>query len=202
MLLLLDVATGWRWLRPWGGLGLVAIGILDSSPIPTAGGLDIFTILFAARNKELWFYYALMATLGSVLGAYLTYRIGRKGGKETLEQKFPKKRLERVYRMFEKWGFGAVFLSGVLPPPFPMAPFLFGAGALKLPLRQFLAAVVSARLLRFTGVAYLASLYGPGLIRLISNIGVTGALVGIALIIGIGVAAFLVLRRRAQHAAS
>ena len=38
----------------------------------------------AARSAELWFYYAVMATLGSVLGGFVTYRLARKGGKESL----------------------------------------------------------------------------------------------------------------------
>jgi len=32
----------------------------------------------------------------SVIGGFVTYRLARKGGKETLERKFPARRLEKV----------------------------------------------------------------------------------------------------------
>jgi membrane protein YqaA with SNARE-associated domain len=50
--------------------------------------MDILTIVLSARKKELWLYYAFMATMGSVIGGYVTYRLARKGGKETIERKF------------------------------------------------------------------------------------------------------------------
>jgi len=44
----------------------------------------------------------------SVIGGFVTYRLARKGGKETLERKFPARRLEKVYKIFRLWGFGAM----------------------------------------------------------------------------------------------
>ncbi len=129
LLLLFDV---WRTLRRLGGLGLILMGVLDSSVIPTPGGLDALTIVLAAREKELWFYYAAMAVIGSVLGGYLTYRLGRKGGEEALERRLSKKRLQSVHSAFERWGFGTVFIPAIMPPPFPLSPFLLGAGATEL----------------------------------------------------------------------
>src|ERR1041385_997396 len=46
----------------------------------------------------------LDATIGSVIGGYVTYRLARKRGKETLERKFPARTLEKVYRIFGRWG--------------------------------------------------------------------------------------------------
>ncbi len=77
-----------RWIFHLGGLGFIPLGLLDSSVIPLPGSMDILTIVLSARKKELWLYYALMATIGSVIGGYTTYRLARKGGKETLERKF------------------------------------------------------------------------------------------------------------------
>src|SRR5713101_9987325 len=77
-----------RWIFQLGGLGFIPLGLLDSSVIPLPGSMDVLTIVLSAHNQELWLYYALMATLGSVMGGYVTYRLARKGGKETLERKF------------------------------------------------------------------------------------------------------------------
>src|ERR1700674_2785107 len=114
-----------RWIFSLGGLGFIPLGLLDSSVIPLPGSMDVLTIVLSARKQELWLYYALMATIGSVIGGYITYRLARKGGKETLERKFPAKRLAKVYRVFERWGFGAIAIAALLPPPAPMHPFLF-----------------------------------------------------------------------------
>ena len=67
-----------------------------------------------------------MATVGSVTGGFVIYRLARKGGKETLEHKFPARRLEKVYRVFRRWGFGAIAIAALLPPPAPTVPFLCG----------------------------------------------------------------------------
>src|SRR6202140_1069765 len=106
-----------RWIFHLGGLGFIPLGLLDSSVIPLPGSMDVLTVVLAAGKKELWFYYALMATAGSVIGGFVTYRIARKGGKETLERKIRAKKLKKVYQTFERWGFGAIAVGALLPPP-------------------------------------------------------------------------------------
>jgi len=75
-------------VRHLGGFGLFLLAIVDSSPIPTFGGLDILTAILAARRHEPWYYYAGVATAGSVIGAYLTFRMARKAGLDYLNRKF------------------------------------------------------------------------------------------------------------------
>src|SRR6266404_6760412 len=90
-----------RQLLHLGGIGLVPLGLLDSSVVPLPGSMDVATILLSARDKRLWFYYATMATLGSVLGGFLTYRIARRGGEQALTKRFSKKRVEKVVNTFD-----------------------------------------------------------------------------------------------------
>ena len=59
-----------HWLFQLGGIGLIPLGILDNSPIPLPGIMDVATIVLCARQEQLWLYYALMATVGSVIGGY------------------------------------------------------------------------------------------------------------------------------------
>src|SRR5579884_232594 len=72
------------WIYALGGLGFIPLGLLDNSVIPLPGSMDILTIFLSARKQQLWLYYASMATIGSVLGGFVTYRLAQKGGKETL----------------------------------------------------------------------------------------------------------------------
>lgn len=177
--------------RRWGGLGLIVLGLLDSSFIPLPGSMDALTVVLATSNKAWWPYYAMMATVGSVIGGYLTYRVGRKGGEKALEKKVSKKKIKKVYRAFEKGGFTAVFVPAMLPPPVPMVPFLVAAGALNYSPRKFLAALAAGRAIRYFGVAFLASLYGRAILGFFSKyyrpilwtfvgLAVLGALAGVA----------------------
>src|ERR1700693_5692381 len=86
----------WQRLRRLGGPGLVLLGVADNSVIPLTGSMDVLTIWLAARHHEPWPYYALMATLGAVIGGYITYALAHKGGKETMERKLSPQRAAQV----------------------------------------------------------------------------------------------------------
>jgi membrane protein YqaA with SNARE-associated domain len=182
--------AAWLWVRKLGGPGLIVVGIIDSSVIPFPGGMDFFTILLAASHRDLWWYYAIMATIGSLIGSYSTYRVGEKGGEETLEKKISKRRALQVYAMFEKRGFLTVVIGAVLPPPVPVTPFFLAPGVMKYPLRKFFLAVATGRSIRYGVLAYLASIYGHSLLHWMSRYSrpilyallalvVAGALVGL-----------------------
>ena len=138
-----------RWVFHLGGLGFIPLGLLDSSVIPLPGSMDVLTLVLSARTPDLWLYYALMATIGSVLGGFLTYRLARKGGKETLERKFPARTLEKVYSLFRRWGFAAIAIVALLPPPAPMVAFMLAAGAMQNSVKKFLFALTLGRIVRY-----------------------------------------------------
>ena len=154
-----------QWLWHLGGFGLILLALVDNSLIPTPGGMDILTVILAANRRDLWWYYGIMATLGSLIGGYLAYRVGRKGGKEGLEKRFGAQPLEKVYSKFEQAGFFAVFVPAILPPPFPTAPFLVAAGALDYPLKKYMAALAAARAIRYMVLAYVAYRSGRWIVQ-------------------------------------
>jgi membrane protein DedA with SNARE-associated domain len=112
----------------------------------------------------------VMATIGSVIGGYVTYRLARKGGKETLARRFQRRKLEKVYKIFGRWGFGAIAIPAVLPPPAPMVPFLLAAGAMQYSVAKFLAAMTLGRIVRYSILAYLAARYGRHMLTSISQL--------------------------------
>jgi membrane protein YqaA with SNARE-associated domain len=154
-----------RWLWHLGGPGLILIGLVDNSLIPTPGGMDFATVLLSASHRDLWWYYGIMATAGSMIGGYLAYRVGREGGKEGLERRFGKQRLEKIYLKYEEAGFFTVFVPAIMPPPFPTAPFLVAAGALNYPMKKYLAALAVARSIRYMGLAFVAFYSGRWIIH-------------------------------------
>ena len=149
-----------RWFVHIGALGFIPLGLIDSSIIPLPGSMDVLTIILAARTEELWFYYAVMATLGSVLGGFVTYRLARKGGEKSLETRLSAKSMKKVVKLFERWGFAAIAIPALLPPPMPLVPFLLAAGAMQYSVKKFLLAMALGRIVRYTILAYLAARYG------------------------------------------
>jgi len=159
----------WRQLRRMGGPGLVLLGIADNSVIPLTGSMDVLTIWLAARHHEPWPYYAAMATLGAVIGGYITYAVARKGGKEAMDRKLSKRRAKQVSLTFERWGFFAVAVPALLPPPFPFVPFLLAAGAMQYSPRKFVGALTVGRGVRYTVAAGLGYHYGRHILRFFSQ---------------------------------
>ena len=159
----------WTRLRHLGGVGLILLGLADNSVVPLPGSMDVLTIYLAARHRDLWWYYAFMATVGAVIGGYITYGLARKGGKEAFERRLSKEKAEKVFARFERWGFGAVAVPALLPPPFPIVPFLLAAGALQYSRKKFVAALALGRAVRFTMVAGLGVVYGRHIVRFFSQ---------------------------------
>jgi membrane protein YqaA with SNARE-associated domain len=183
-----------NWLLHLGGIGLIPLGLLDNSVIPLPGSMDVATILLSARDKYLWFYYAAMATIGSILGGFVTYRLARKGGEQALRKRFPKQRVEKVLKTFERWGFAAIVVPALLPPPFPIVPFLIAAGAMQYSLTKFLTALTVGRLIRYTLLAFLGAAYGRQILSLFSQH--VYATLFIALGVGIAVVIIILLVRK------
>jgi membrane protein YqaA with SNARE-associated domain len=188
-------------LRHLGGFGLLVLAIIDSSPIPTFGGLDILIAILAARHREPWYYYAGFATAGSVVGAYLTYRMARHAGLDYLHRKFGKRKVSKLLAFFHQWGTGALVVSTVLPFPFPTSAFFAIAGALDYPLRTFLVVVVLGRAVRYATIAAIASHYRRrfvvGLRHVVLHPGWSLAIVAAVVI---AITAAMVLRKRLQSA--
>lgn len=158
-------ATLWQHLRRMGGPGLIVLGIVDNSIIPVTGSMDVLCIWLAARQREPWPYYAVMATLGALIGGYITYALARKGGEEAMERRLSKKKADQIEQRFDRWGFFAIALPALLPPPFPFVPFLIAAGALQYPPKRFLGALTLGRGVRYTIEAFLGYYYGRHILR-------------------------------------
>ncbi len=181
------VISNWVRLRRLGGWGLVLLGVADNSVIPLTGSMDVLTIWLAARHREPWPYYALMATIGAVLGGYITYSLARKGGKEAMERRLSRRRANKVYKKFQRWGFGAIAIPALLPPPFPFVPFLLAAGAMQYSRMKFLGALVLGRGVRYSIAAYLGMVYGNHIVRFFARYDklAVGVLIGLAIVGGI-----------------
>lgn len=159
-------AHGLHWLMGFGTLGLFAVSVIDSSiiPLPVPGSTDLLLILLVAHRGSP-VLAAVAATVGSILGGYLTWASGAKGGEAALHRYLPKRFGRRLSKWVEKSGTVAVILSALLPPPFPLMPLLLAAGALGVSRKRFLISFSLARTFRYSLVAWLAATYGTVMVR-------------------------------------
>lgn len=162
--------TGWEAaLRHLGAFGLFAFAVLDSSPLPTFGGLDLLTAILAARHVQPWYFYAMVATAGALVGCFITYEIARKAGEAYLTEKFGEDRVRRLLRFVRQWGGGTLVVSTLLPPPFPTTVVFAAAGILEYPTRRYLTAVAAGRAVRYGLIAWAGATYGRHFVRLVRH---------------------------------
>jgi len=198
----LAAISGWTLVQRLGAFGLIPLGIVDASFIPTPGSMDALTIVLAAAHPSWWPYYALMATAGSVIGAWLMFRIGRKGGKEGLEKRIGKQKMQKVYDRVERYGFGMVFISAILPPPMPTVPFVLAAGALKYSRTKFVSAFTLGRILRYGLEAYAASIYGRQILGFLTRYQRPLLWTFVTLMFAAAIAGLIVLQRQRHRRTS
>ena len=173
-----------------GGPGLLLIAFLDSSFLAFPEVPDLLMVWLVSRHPARWPYYALMTTIGSVLGCLAIYAVARKGSRVMI-RRFPAGATERALRAIRRYGVLAIIIPSMLPPPAPFKIFVILAGVSGIPTGAFVAAIVFGRGIRYLVEALLAYRYGPQAISYVTeNVGqlsiwmaVTLAAAGIAIVI-------------------
>jgi membrane protein YqaA with SNARE-associated domain len=155
--------------RHLGAFGLFFLAIFDSSPLPTFGGPDILTAILAASHRNPWYEYAAVATAGSVIGAYLTFRVARKAGSAYLNSKFANRKLDAILNFFQTWGTSALAVSTAVPIPMPTSMLFAAAGASDYGVGRFLTVVIICRSARYTFIAIVADHYGRHFVRVLRH---------------------------------
>jgi membrane protein YqaA with SNARE-associated domain len=159
-----------RLFRHFGALGLFALAILDSTPLPTFGGPDILIVILVVSHRNPWYEYPAAATAGSVVGAYITFTLARRAGRAYLDSKFGGPRFSKLLKAFERWGIGALIASAAIPFPLPTSLFFAAAGASDTyRVATFITVVAASRGFRYTVVAIIAEVYGRHVIRVLRH---------------------------------
>src|SRR5918912_2269543 len=164
---------------------MVIIGALDSSLLSLPEINDYLVVGRCYKYPTAAFYFPLFAAAGSVLGCNLLYSIVRRGGQAVLRKRFPVQSIKRVERAYERFGFLAIGIPAILPPPLPFKIFVATAGALEYPRWKFLLTVMIARSLRYYVEGILAVFYGRRVLLFMKDNGlVILSIVGAVVLIG------------------
>lgn len=174
---------------------MVLIGALDSSLLSLPEINDYLVVGRCIKNPGAVFYFPLFAAAGSVLGCLLLYTIMRRGGQAVLRKRFSLEKIKRVEKAYERFGFLAIAIPAILPPPLPFKIFVATAGTLEYPRWKFLTTVMLARSFRYYVEGILAVFYGRRVLLFMKDNGLVVISIVASLIL-IGIIVYLFVNRK------
>ncbi|HYY58419.1 MAG TPA: VTT domain-containing protein [Pyrinomonadaceae bacterium] len=180
---------------------MVLIGALDSSLLSLPEINDYLVVMRCTKDPYAVFYFPLFAAAGSVIGCMLLYTILRRGGQAVLRRRFRSDHIERVERAYARFGFLALAVPALLPPPMPFKIFVATAGALEYPRWRFMITVMIARSLRYYIEGTLAVFYGERVLQFLKENGVIilGVVAAVCLV---GLAVYFITHRNQPASAA
>ncbi len=185
-----------RWLEQYvisvpvylAAPAMIVIGALDSSLLSLPEINDYLVVGRCYKYPSAAFYFPLFAAFGSVIGCYLLYTIMRRGGQAVLRRRFRPEKIQRVEQAYARFGFLAIAVPAILPPPLPFKIFVATAGTLEYPRWKFLLTVMLARSFRYYVEGILAVFYGRRVLRFFQDSG----LVIISIVAALALLGFLI----------
>ena len=148
--------------HPKAKIYLFILSFSESSFFPIPPDVMLAPMCLAKPKKG--FYFALITTLGSVLGGIFGYLIGWFAFdliEPIIESLNYQDKLEMVQVWFNEWGFWAIFIAGFSPIPYKL--FTISAGLMQMLFLPFLLASIIGRGARFFLVAFLITFGGDAI---------------------------------------
>ncbi len=170
------------WADNAGGLGVLAVAILDSSILALPNATDGLVMYLTLQHPGWWWYYAAMGTLGAVVGSWPLYVVARRGGQAFIDRRLTGARAAGAVAWYRQSAFAAIAGPAFIPPPMPLKPFVLLAGATALAPWRLVAALVLGRGSRHLLEAGLAAAYRDEAIQAFERYGATLALSLVAVV--------------------
>ena len=140
---------------------LVWLSFLEATLVPIP--LEAVLVPYMLLRREMVWRIAALALAGFLIAALLGYTLGAlafdTAGMWLIETAGWQDGLRRAQTLFDRYGFWALVLIGVLPVPSQIAMLL--GGAFHYPLPWFVAAMGLSRAIRYFGLAALVVWLGP-----------------------------------------
>lgn len=177
------------WLVSWSNspyapLVLFAVSLLDSAAVFLPPEPLLIAMSVARPNVAV--LYAAIATTSSLMGATITYYVGRLGGRPLAERFVKWQRIEAAEDFFQDHGTLTTMIAAFTPIPYPV--FALAAGISHLGIWRFVVASLVGRGARFFGIGLAIFFFGATIQRFLEQyLGWATVAVGI-LIVGVYVA--------------
>jgi membrane protein DedA with SNARE-associated domain len=175
-----------------GGPGVMLIAFGDSSFLSLPEGNDLLIVVLSIGSTwKHMAYYVAMTIIGSIIGCYLLYMAGRKGGNPILRRRFSQKSIENAEMKFKKYGILSVIVPSILPPPCPFKIFVLIAGVFRLNTTKFITAVTIGRTIRYSIWGVLGVLYGGAVKNYMQeNLQTAGVILSAVFLLTMGIALY------------
>jgi len=187
-------------LRVWadgaGATGVFVVAVLDSSLLALPNATDALIMYLTIQHPALWWYYAAVATAGTVVGSWPLYLLARRGGEVFLERRLSGSRSRAAVNWYRKSAFTAIAVPAFVPPPMPLKIFILLAGATALAPWRVAAALTLGRGTRHALETLLAMWFRDDAARAITEYGVSGIIAMTAAITAGGAAVYWWQRRQ------
>jgi membrane protein YqaA with SNARE-associated domain len=170
--------------RPGGVYALFLLAFAESSFFPIPPDVLLIALCVGAPTKS--FRFALVCTVGSVLGGMAGYGIGYWGyeaiGKPIVDAYHGQDVMLKIKSWYDEYGFWGNLAAAVTPIPYKV--FTIASGVFQFDFLQFTVASVVGRGLRFFVVAGLIYWAGPRMKVFIEKYFDLLAIAGMILLIG------------------
>lgn len=130
-----------EYLADYGYIAIFVLMVLESACIPIPSEVTmVFGGFLVSRGELDFFWVAMLGTLANVVGSWLAYWVGLRGGRPLILRwgrfiLLREHELDRAHDWFERHGEAAVFVSRLLPV---VRTFIsLPAGVAKMPFGKF-----------------------------------------------------------------
>lgn len=151
------------------------VAVADTSFIPLPELSDLLVVTGAARSPGSAWQYVLGTALGSVAGCQIAYEVARRGGERLAVRLVSRPKLLKAERLLTRYGFLAIAIPALSPPPMPFKGFVLAAGVFAMPRWRFALTVFCARGLRYVAWSILGVAYGDEAIGWVEHFDVWAA---------------------------
>lgn len=145
------------FLAHYGAIGLFILSFVEASFFPLPPYLLLIPMTLA--SPQFGPLYALIGTIGSILGGVFGYTIGFRVGRPFLTHLFKAERSQKVESLFLRYGGWAIAIGGLTPIPYKI--FAIMSGIFRMPIFTFITTSAIARSIHFFSGALLLMFFGP-----------------------------------------
>ncbi len=162
-----DPALAWFADNGLVGLGLLTFTEAFIQPIPP--DLLVLPMAAASNDPSRLMLIFLVVTLSSVLGSLVAWWMGERWGKPLLDRFAKPSTVRRFDTLVTRYGTFGVFIAALSPIPYKVLGWCAGMGGMDR--RQFIAAGLVGRSIRFGTEVLLVGLYGDQLLEFLQGPG-------------------------------